>query len=180
MSAEIRKKLGRVFDAEKDRLLSFIRQRVDRIEDAEDILQDVFFLTLNGYSVTRPIENLAGWLYVSAKNRIIDLYRRRSRNPAGSEIDESTLESLIAEAGFDPEKQLFRNVISEAVSEAIETLPTEQQQVVNWQMIEGRSFREISEITGEPIGTLLSRKHYAVQMLRKQLRDLKEIINEIE
>jgi RNA polymerase sigma factor (sigma-70 family) len=180
MSVEIRKKLGRIFDEEKDRLLSFIRQRVNRIEDAEDILQDVFFLALNGYSVTSPIENLAGWLYVSAKNRIIDLYRRRSRNPVGSEADKATLESLIAGAGFNPEKQLFRNAISEALSEAIETLPARQQQIVVWQMIEGRSFREISEHTGEPLGTLLSRKRNAVRTLRKHLHDLKEILDEIE
>jgi RNA polymerase sigma factor (sigma-70 family) len=69
--------LGRVYQKEKKRLLAFIRNRVGTPEDAEDILQDVFYHTLQGVSVTDQIDNLLGWLYTAARNKIIDWYRKK-------------------------------------------------------------------------------------------------------
>jgi RNA polymerase sigma factor (sigma-70 family) len=178
MSAEIKKTLGRMFREERGRLLAFIRQRVDTLEDAEDILQDVFYHTLRGYSVTEPIENLAGWLYVSARNRIIDGYRKKGRSRVSLEnaaADES-LSDLIAESGLHPEKKFTRHLVSDAITDAVAQLPESQRQVVIWQMIEGRTFQEISDATGDPIGTLISRKRYALRALREKLIHLKDEI----
>ncbi|HDQ44111.1 MAG TPA: sigma-70 family RNA polymerase sigma factor [bacterium] len=176
MSAEYRNNLGRIFLREKTGLLTYIRQRVDRIEDAEDILQDVFYHTLRGYSITEPIENLAGWLYVSARNRITDWYRGKSRriirliNPE----TEPSLHALIWESGLNPEKQYVRKRILNAVTEALGRLPENQRRVILWQMIEGRTFHEISGMTGESVNTLISRKRYALESLRKKLKHLKD------
>lgn len=178
MSAEIRKNPGHVFRKEKSRLLAFIRKRVDKVEDAEDILQDVFYHTLCGYSVTEPIENLAGWLYVSARNRITDWYRTKSRRIARSEAldSDATLRTVMLESGLNPETQYIREQIRDAIAEAIDALPDYQREVVILQMIEGRTFQEISDLSGQPVATLISRKQYALQKLRKSLRYLKDEI----
>jgi RNA polymerase sigma factor (sigma-70 family) len=63
------------------------------------------------------------------------------------------------------------------LSEALDELPDEQREVFVMHELEGRSFKEIAEITGEPLNTLLSRKRYAVLFLREQLQ---ELYNEME
>jgi RNA polymerase sigma factor (sigma-70 family) len=176
METELKNNIGRIFQEEKDRLLFYIRQKVTRLEDAEDILQDIFFQTMRGYSVTEPIENLLGWLFTAARNRIVDYYRRKNRQPVSLEDDSINLRSL-AEDYLNPEDQLINQSLADALCEAIEMLPDKQQQIVVWQMIEGRSFQEISSMTGESINTLLSRKRYAVQTLRKKLNDFKNLLN---
>ena len=174
----MKKKIGHVFQEEKDRLLAFIRSRINRFEDSEDILQDVFLHTLNGISITEPIENLAGWLYVSARNRIIDYYRKKGRRQIrfDDNMTSVSLDSLISENHLHPETRFFRQLLADTISEAIETLPKNQKQVILWQMIEGRTFQEIAEMTGESINTLISRKRYAVQSLRKILKELHDFL----
>jgi len=180
MNNEIKNRVTRIFEEEKEKLLIFIRRKISRTEDAEDILQDVFFNTLRGYSVTEPIENLTGWLYISARNRIIDFYRRRKQQHISLDDTEQavTLESLVRERHLNPETFFFHRLLADTLSEAIEALPEKQQQIVILQMIEGRTFQEISEATGESINTLLSRKRYAVQRLRKVLKDIDDILHE--
>ncbi len=70
-------RLERTYNTERGRLLAFIRSRVPGNEDAEDLLQDVFVQAVKNLSVTEPIDNLMAWLYTVARNRIVDLYRRR-------------------------------------------------------------------------------------------------------
>jgi RNA polymerase sigma factor (sigma-70 family) len=62
---------------ERKRLLDFIRQRVNSEEDAEDILQDVFYQFVNAYRLMEPIEKVTSWLFTVARNRITDLYRKK-------------------------------------------------------------------------------------------------------
>lgn len=180
MNTKTGHRIERIFQDEKDRLFNFIRQKVDRTEDAEDILQDVFLKTLSGYSVTEPIENLAGWLFVSARNRIVDFYRKRKHPQISLNREETsaTLESLMSETRINPETEYLRGLLSETISEAIESLPEKQRQIIIWQMIEGYTFQEISDRTGESINTLLSRKRYAIQTLRKVLHEIKTIMDE--
>ena len=176
MEADLKNNISRIFKEEKGRLLSYISQKVTRHEDAEDILQDIFFQTMHGYSVIEPVENLLGWLFTTARNRIVDYYRKKNRRPVILGDDSINLRSLAADY-LNPEDQLINQSLADTLSDAIEMLPEKQQQIVVWQMIEGRSFQEISEMTGESINTLLSRKRYAVQTLRKNLNDFKNMLN---
>ena len=73
---------------------------------------------------------------------------------------------------IDPEDSMMRDVIWEALEAALEEMPTSQRDVFVMHEFEDISFREMSEISGESINTLLSRKRYAVQFLRKKLEDI--------
>ena len=172
--------IGKVYQKEKKRLLAFIRDRVATLEDAEDILQDVFYHTLQGVSVTDQIDNVLGWFYTAARNRIIDWYRKKRLPTLPLEdMEKYGIEDLLTDCGLHPEKSYYRNLIADALIESVEALPEEQRMVFVLQEMEGMTFKEIAEITGEPINTLISRKRYAVQHLRKQLQEMKTILDEI-
>ncbi|HEQ78697.1 MAG TPA: sigma-70 family RNA polymerase sigma factor [Euryarchaeota archaeon] len=171
--------IGKVYQTEKNRLLAFIRSRVASREDAEDILHDVFYHTLQGVSVTDQIDNLISWLYVVARNRIIDWYRKK-RPPTLplEDIEQYGIEDLIADSGLHPEQSYYKNLIADSLIESLEALPEEQRMVFILQELEGMTFKEIAEMTGESINTLISRKRYAVQYLRKQLQEIKSMLDE--
>lgn len=161
---------------ERKRLFDFIRRRVRTEEDAEDILQDVFYQLVASYSVTEPVEKLTAWLFTVARNKIIDWYRKRK--PAGPALeDEATgaplnLEDILFDPDQNPDEVYARSLVWTELADALDDLPEEQRTVFVMHELEGRSFKEIAEITGEPINTLLSRKRYAVLRLREELKDL--------
>src|SRR6516164_1786840 len=75
--AEQDERISGAIDREQPRLRNFIRRRVADQQDAEDILQDVFYEFVEAYRMMKPIEQAGAWLFRVARNRIIDLYRRR-------------------------------------------------------------------------------------------------------
>jgi RNA polymerase sigma factor (sigma-70 family) len=165
------------------KLFAFIRRRVGSDSQAEDILQDVFYQLLASDNPAGPLEDMTAWLYTVARNRIIDWYRRR--RPGSRALDEEldggplTLEEVLPSPGAGPDTEFDREVIAEELTEALEDLPENQREVFVMHEIEGKSFNEIREITGAPLNTLLSRKRYAVQFLRRRLEDLyREIAGE--
>ena len=174
--------IGKVFNKERNRLLTFISSRVNNREDAEDILQDVFYSTIQGTSITDPIENILSWVYTVAKNKIIDWYRKKRHHHTSIEKDlsERSLEYLLADSELHPEKMFLRKLILEEVEESIEELPEKQKEVFILQVIEGKAFQEISEMTGESINTLLSRKRYAIATLQNRLKEIKKIVDEFK
>jgi RNA polymerase sigma factor (sigma-70 family) len=169
------------FLKEKDRLLSFIRNRVSSVEEAEDILQDVFYQFVAGYDTIESLDRVTSWLFSVARNKIIDRYRRDSARPqktdfgfhAGMDDDAPiTLQEILPDLGNTPEDRLLRETMWDAIMEALDELPAEQREIFILNEIEERSFREISEETGISINTLLSRKRYAIMALRKRLQKM--------
>ncbi|MBL0741314.1 RNA polymerase sigma factor [Chryseolinea sp. Jin1] len=169
------------FLREKDKLLGFIRNRVNSVEEAEDIMQDVFYQFVAGYDTIESLDRVTSWLFSVARNKIIDRYRRDAARPkradlemlAGSDDDAPlTLQDILPDLGNTPEDAYLRDVIWDAIMDALDDLPAEQRQIFILNEIEERGFREISEETGVSINTLLSRKRYAILALRKKLQRL--------
>ena len=103
--------------------------------------------------------------------------RRREWDPVGA-VGESSgitrlLDELLPDVSQSPERRFDSDTVSEAIIAALAELPAVQREVFIWHEVEGLSFREIAELTGEPVNTLLSRKRYAVLELRKRLQALK-------
>ena len=169
------------FLKEKDRLLSFIRNRVSTIEEAEDILQDVFFQFVAGYETIESLDRVTSWLFSVARNKIIDRYRKESSRPRRTDfgrqsgLDDDTpisLQEILPDLGNTPEDAYLKEVLWEAIMDALDELPSDQREIFILNEMEDRSFREISEETGVSINTLLSRKSYAILALRKKLQQL--------
>lgn len=155
------------------KLFAFIRDRVRTREDAEDILQEVWYQL---YRTSEAIEQMGAWLYRVARNKIIDRYRKKlpaSLDGYRTEEDEDLdfQEILLADAR-DPETEYIKSVFWEQLQQGLNELPAGQREVFIWNELEGRSFAEISAATGENIKTLISRKGYAVKHLRNKLQTL--------
>lgn len=161
------------------RLFAFIRNRVASEEDAEDILQDVWY-QFSRVMNTEPIEQVSGWLFHVARNKIVDQYRKRhtrTQQVVAGENESIPLQEILLAKDADAELAQMQELFWEELFEALEELPAEQRAVFTWNELDGISFQEISEKTGENVNTLISRKRYAVLHLRKRLEVLyKEII----
>ena len=163
---------------ERSRLRNFIRRRVPDPWDAEDVLQDVFTRLVEANRLLMPIDHVTAWLFRVARNRIVDLLRKK-RPAAFSDIlvpggdDELLeLEDLLPSPDAGPEALYARNVLLEELELALDELPPEQREVFLAHEVEGRSFKEIAAETGVSVNTLLSRKRYAVRRLRERLRTM--------
>jgi RNA polymerase sigma factor (sigma-70 family) len=181
MPAERKRNITQVINDYSKRLFGFIRKRVKNEADAQDIMQDVFYQFVGN---TQPIEQLSGWLFTVARNKITD--KQRKHKPANFsdlylEEDNEDLEGfseLLLDAGDDPEKEYLRSLFWEELNTALQELPEEQREVFIKHELEGISFKELSEASGDPVNTLISRKRYAVLHLRERLSELKdELLN---
>lgn len=162
---------------DEPRLRSFIRKRVLDVGDAEDVLQDVFYELTETYRMMKPVEQVTAWLYRVARNRITDLFRRRkivSLNEPVDGEDGTELEDLLPSPDAGPDAAYARNLLLDALDEALDELPENQRDVFVAHELMGKSFKELAEETGESANTLLSRKRYAVLHLRKRLEEMKE------
>jgi RNA polymerase sigma factor (sigma-70 family) len=150
MTADQDRRIADAVDREQSRLRHFIRRRVPDPRDAEDVLQDVFAALVEANRLLMPIDHLTGWLFRVARNRISDLFRRKTEEPL-------LFEELLPSEDAGPDAEYARTVIVEALAAALEELPAEQRDVFVAHEIDGRSFRQIAAATGVPINTLLSR-----------------------
>jgi RNA polymerase sigma factor (sigma-70 family) len=168
--------ISQAMERDQPRLRSFIRKHVADTSEAEDILQDVFYELIEAYRLMKPVEHVTAWLFRVARNRMIDLFRRKKpsslNNPISAEEDGDTLEDLLPSADAGPEAGYARNLLLDALEEALEELPEVQRQVFIAHEVMGQSFKEISAETGLSVNTLLSRKHYAVLYLRQRLQSI--------
>lgn len=167
------------FVQEKAKLLGFIRNRVSNVQEAEDILQDVFYQFIAGFNGIESLDRITSWLYSVARNKIIDRYRREATKPKqtdfeiGVGLEEGTpltLQEILPDLDNSPESMLIREAIWEEITDALSELPSNQREIFIQNEMEEKSFREISESTGVSINTLLSRKRYAIITLRKRLQ----------
>ena len=173
--------LSDTINKEKGKLLTFISNRTPTIEDAEDILQDVFYELVQ----SETIENTAAWLYRVARNKITDWYRKMKPERLddisfkGSEEEDALLLSdIIPSMETSADKQILLKLISDVLAETLEELPENQREVFVLHEIEGFSLKEIAEQTNTGIKTVISRKRYAVLFLQERLRSLySELIN---
>ncbi len=170
--------IAAVVERDEPRLRSFIRKRVLDIGDAEDVLQDVFYELTATYRMMQPVEQVTAWLYRVARNRITDLFRRKQTASLNEPVEDRegapALEDLLPSPDAGPDAIYARNVMLEALDEAIDELPENQREVFVAHELMGKSFKELAEETGVGVNTLLARKRYAVLHLRERLQEMAE------
>ena len=176
MTSEQDQRISETVEREQARLRNFIRRRVSDEGDAEDILQDVFYELVETYRLMKPVEQVSAWLFQVARNRIADLFRkrkpatRRSAPNTAQDEDGPRWEDLLPSPDAGPEAAYARDILLEELDAALAELPEDQREIFLVHEFEGRSFKELSAATGLSVNTLLSRKHYAVEHLRRRLQ----------
>jgi len=189
MSASREETIKETVKKERGRLFDFIKRRVANEADAEDILQDVLYQYVSNLTMVDSIERTASWLFTVAGNKIIDWYRKkkpvslddqRVRMPEDEDGNDLYLglEDVLLDMEGDANDEFAKSVVWDELEMALAELPKPQRDVFVWHEMEDKSFKEIAEITGDPINTLISRKRYAVLFLRERLRDVyDELLN---
>lgn len=160
------------------RLFGFIRSRVGSVEDAEDILQDVW-LQYSSLPSIDDIESVSGWLYRVARNKVTDLYRKKKTSSIDDAVytndDESDIsfkEILLMDVSGNPELALFKELFWKELFISLDELPANQKQVFIMNELDDLTLQEIALQTGENLKTIISRKGYAVKHLRNKLNYL--------
>src|SRR5260370_1036913 len=160
-------RISETVEHERARLRNFIRKRVADRGDGGELLQEVFYGFVEAFRLMKPIEQVSGWLFQVARNRIIDLFRRKkpgSLSDPGAVSDdgeELLLQDLLPSPEAGPETVYARSVLLEELDEALDELPQQQREVFIAHEIEGRSFKELAGETGVDGNTLIARKHRA-------------------
>jgi RNA polymerase sigma-70 factor, ECF subfamily len=127
---------------------------------AEDVMQEIFFqIWRNSDSFIQGRGSLGAWLVVVARNRSIDVLRRRKPTDSVDEVILPSPCNLASEAEH--------NAMIEKVQKVMKELPVEQQQSMELAFFEGLSHSEIAERTGDPLGTVKTRIRLALITLRK-------------
>ncbi len=165
---------GRVtefFGREWARLAGYVRRRLADAadQDATDLVQDVFASIFDRVDPTVEIENISAYVYRSLRNRISDALRSRrhdlSLDAAIDEDEGLRLVDILPSPDENSLDALQRRQMEDAFARAFEALPERDRVLIEANEFEGRTFRELSEASGEAIGTLLSRKSRAVARL---------------
>lgn len=145
---------------ERRRLVGFVASLARDLAtpDAEDVVQDVLIRLLERPERTEAVENLAAYVYQSLRNRVTDLRRRPVQYEAGDgdELSDDTQDLFAGLLKEERREQLFA---------ALASLSDAERKVIVGHVMEGRTFRDMSEDWGIPIGTLLSHKSRALRKL---------------
>ena len=156
-------RLAEYLRQERQALIGYVRRRIDDAADheAEDIVQDVVVHLFDRADPSIPIQNLAAYIYRALRNRIVDFYRRRRETAA--------LQEAQVGSGEDPSLEIEKEEMLDDVFAALERLSDKEKAIVLATEMEGRTFKELAEDWGIPIGTLLARKSRALDKIRMQL-----------
>ncbi|MBI9104716.1 MAG: sigma-70 family RNA polymerase sigma factor [Spirochaetales bacterium] len=170
-NSESLRRLEKAYNSDRKRFMSRMRSAGRSLEEAEDMVHDLYAETLERLPLISEIRNLSAWLNSLFTRRMIDDWRHRKvRNASGeTDVAEETLREIIAGTGLDPLSEFVRDSLVEALNAALHLLPESQRKVVEAQVFGGKSFREIAAETGENIETLKARKRYAVKTLSQAL-----------
>jgi len=157
-------------------LFNFIRRKVGSEADAEDILQDVWY-QLSNIDDLDDVDQLRGWLFKVARNKIIDRSRKKTEQLIDDLVythdeDEFNFADILLPDEDDPESVYLKELFWDELFAALDELPENQKNVFIWNELEDKTLRQIADKTGEKLKTIISRKGYAVKHLRNRLQSL--------
>lgn len=167
----------------RKKLFGFVRGRVNSNEDAEDILQEVWY-QLSNMSNLNDITNMSAWLFKVARNKLVDSSRKKSNlllddfMIEGEEGELNFKDLLLSDDRSNPEFSFVKEMLWNELLKAIDELPIAQKEVFVMNELEDMTLKQIAEKTGENLKTIISRKGYAVKYLRTRLNYIYQELND--
>lgn len=172
---ENEKQLQSFFNKEYHSLKAYVHSKIenDVDRDAEDIIQDVALKIFSRKEIV-PINNVAGFVYRSIRNKIVDIMRKHKPTRVDEQFDDQFTE--FAEQFYGDSDHSYSDDMTSELKKAIFSLKPMYREIILAIDVEGYSYREISEETGIAEGTLLSRRHRAISQLYQKLKTQKDKI----
>ena len=161
----------------KDAIFRLIVKIVHNQEEAQDLVQETFMKAFGSLSSYKCQYRFTTWLYKIAANNCIDFLRKRRLisvsldQPLETKDGEVTIE--IADWTYNPEADLASRQKSLSIDAAIETLPQKYREVIIFRHKQEKSYEEIAQILGIPVGTVKARIFRARELLKKKLKSLR-------
>ncbi|MCD4690019.1 sigma-70 family RNA polymerase sigma factor [bacterium] len=180
-----REAFGYLIDKYKD-VVYAVAYRFARDQDlAMDLAQDTFIRAFKGIKTFKGRSSFSTWLYRIAMNTCIDHTRKHSRSVASQAVPEEVAEYADSEPigrrpSRGPAKHILSNELGQQIQVAIDALPDYHKSVFVLYEIEGLSYKEIADVIGCSIGTVMSRLHYARKKLRVMLEPYVEAGRSVE
>ena len=147
-------------------------------QDAEDLIQETYLKAFSNFDSFKQGTNLKAWLYRIMTNAYINSYRKAKRRPVESSADELSDFQLYTTSGHDStglesaEVEALKQMPDSEISEAMNDLPEDYRMVVYYSDVVGLAYKEIAEVMGTPLGTVMSRLHRGRKLLRAALKDV--------
>ena len=145
--------------------------------DAEDLVQDTLVKAMRARDQYEPGTNLKAWLFKILHNTFINKYRRGGlervvlEGPDADPLADGWVSAASMRALRDPETQALRPLVQEEIHKALDELPEEFRLAVVLSDVEELSYKEIADVMGCPVGTVMSRLHRGRRLLQKRLYD---------
>jgi RNA polymerase sigma-70 factor (ECF subfamily) len=160
-----------------DQLYSAALRMTRNPADAEDLVQETYGKAFAAFHQFTEGTNLKAWLFRILTNTYINAYRKKQRQPLHTSTDEFE-DHQMARLSENPSQGLrpadveaLEALPDSAVKEALAALPEDFRLVVYYADVEGFAYKEIAEIMGTPVGTVMSRLHRGRKQLREKLAD---------
>jgi RNA polymerase sigma-70 factor (ECF subfamily) len=170
------KKLKAFFGTEYQSLKRYVNSNIKESinRDAEDIIQDVALKLFSGADRYSPINNVASFVYRSVKNKIIDLMRSNKPTLSSEAKNELKLNEF-SDLLYGSSDTIYSEQMKDELKQHIMNLKPDYRDIIIAIDFEGYTYREVSEESSVPEGTLMSRRHRAIALLHKTLKANKEL-----
>jgi len=174
--SHLKNKILDFFSSERKTLVGYVRRFIDDTadRDGEDIVQDVALNIFNRADITVPIENVAAYVYQALRNRAVDYIRKKRDTVSlddGRQDEEDSLFHVLPVLQIDPSDEISTMEAREILFKALLNLKKEEREIIIAVELEGKTFREIAEESGLPLGTLLARKSRAMKKIKEFYHD---------
>jgi RNA polymerase sigma factor (sigma-70 family) len=166
-----------LLDRHKDAIFRLIVKIVHNQEEARDLVQETFMKAFGALSTYKSQYRFTTWLYKIAANNCIDFLRKKRLNslsldqPLETKDGEVTIE--LADWTYNPEADLASKQKSLSIDVAINSLPHKYREVIVFRHKQDKSYEEIAQVLGIPVGTVKARIFRARELLKKKLKSLR-------